>query len=401
MVTMNEENASPATGAASTQPPAPSRKERLLSLDVFRGLTLLGMVLVNSHGDGHYRYYTLSHVPWHGWSFTDLIFPFFVFIVGAAIPYSVDSRRARGAGNGDIMLHVFRRAVVLFAIGMTMNWWHTLDLAHPALDLAHLRFFNVLQRIALCSTAATAMHLWWKPRGQMIFAAMVLVLYYVLMTFVPVPGCGAGVLEKVGNWVQYIDSHIMGAHCGMVEKGQYLEGKGLLSTLPAIVTTLMGLWAGRCLRTSATSHEKLVNLYFFGALGMFAGAFWANFFPINQNLWTSSLVLLMGGMAATVLASCYYITDMRKITWWTRPCLIFGMNSIAVWIGSVTFRDALEKFQLHGGVEKAVSLKTLMFNGLAHWLGPWNGSLAFAILYVIFWLVVMNEFYRRKIYFKV
>ncbi len=397
---MSEENGRAAVLRASAEQSPPPKKERLLSLDVFRGITLLSMVLVNSHG-AQYKYPPLSHVAWHGWSYTDLVFPFFVFIVGAAIPYSVESRRARGAGNAEIMLHVFRRALVLFAIGIAMNWWHKFDFAHPALDLAHLRFFNVLQRIALCSVAVTAIHLWWKPKTQMIFAAAVLVLYYVLMTFVPVPGYGAGVLEKVGNWVQYIDSHVMGAHCGMVEKGQFLEGKGLLSTLPAIVTALLGLWTGRYLRTSAGPYEKLVSLYFYGALGMFAGAFWANFFPVNQNLWTSSLVLLMGGMAATVLASCYYIVDMRKITWWTRPCLIFGMNSIAVWIGSVTFKDALEKIQLAAGDGKLVNLKTHLFNGLAQWFGPWNGSLAFAILYVLFWLAIMNEFYRRKIYFKV
>lgn len=398
---MSMESSGQMTNAESAGRPAPPKKERLLSLDVFRGLTLLGMVLVNSHGDGHYKYYPLSHVPWHGWSYTDLVFPFFLFIVGAAIPYSVDSRRARGAGQTEIILHTLRRAMVLIAIGLAMNWWHKFDFAQPALDLAHLRFFNVLQRIALCSVAVTAMHLWCKTRTQVIFAGAVLVLYYVLMNFVPVPGHGAGVLEKVGNWAQYIDAHVMGAHCGSIEKGQFFEGKGLLSTLPAIVTTLLGLWTGRYLRTSAGPQEKLVNLYFFGSIGMFLGAFWANFFPVNQNLWTSSLVLLMGGMAASVLASCYYITDVRKITWWTKPCLIFGMNSIAVWVGCTTFRDALEKIKFFGSDGKLVNAKMYMFNGLADWFGPWNGSLAFAILYVLFWLAIMNFFYRRKIFFKI
>jgi predicted acyltransferase len=382
------------------QSPSP-KKERLQSLDVFRGLTLLGMVLVNSHGDSHFRYFPLNHVPWHGWSYTDLVFPFFLFIVGAAIPYSVENRRARGAGQTEIILHTLRRALVLFAIGLAMNWWHKFDFAHPALDLAHLRLFGILQRIALCSIAATAMYLWCKPKTQVIFAATVLVFYFVVMKFVPVPGYGAGVLEQVGNWAQYIDSHVMGAHCGSISRGGVFEGKGLLSTLPAIVTTLLGLWTGRYLRTPAGPQEKLVNLYFFGSLGMFLGAFWDNFFPINQNLWTSSLVLLMGGMAAVVLASCHYIADVRKITWWTPPGQIFGMNSIAVWIGSTTFRDALEKIKFLGSDGKLVNVKTYMFNGLAEWFGPWNGSLAFAILYVLFWLVIMDVFYRRKIFFKI
>lgn len=378
----------------------PPKKERLLALDVFRGLTLFGMLLVNSHG-GAYRYPPLSHVPWHGWTFTDLVFPFFLFIVGVAIPYSIENRRARGVSRTAIVLSTLRRAVVLCAIGLAMNWWHKLDFAHPALDLAHLRFFNVLQRIALCSVAVTLLYLWCKPRTQAAIAIVILVGYYALMTFVPVPGGVAGKLDKIGNWTQYIDAHVMGAHCGSVERGQVFEGKGLLSTLPAIVTTLLGLWTGRYLRSSGGPFEKLVNLYFLGTLAMFAGAFWDHFFPINQNLWTSSLVLLMGGMAMVVLASCYYLADVRKSTWWTPPLLVFGMNSIAIWVGGTVLRDGLEKIKFVGDAGKLIDVKTYMYQGLARWFGPWNGSLAFAILYVLFWLAVMSFFYRKKIFFKV
>jgi predicted acyltransferase len=376
------------------------KKPRLLALDVFRGLTLFGMVLVNTHGDSRFQYPPLRHVAWHGWSFADLIFPFFLFIVGVAIPYSIESQRARGARSGQILRHVLRRAVVLFAIGVAMNWYHKFDFAQPALDLPHLRIFNVLQRIALCSVVVTGMYLWCKPRTQAAIAAAILVLYFVLLTFVPVPGYGAGVLEKVGNWTQYIDAQVMGAHCGWVEKGQPWEGKGLLSTLPAIVTVLMGLWTGRYLRSSAETMPKLVNLYFFGTAAMFLGAFWSNFFPINQCLWTSSLVLLMGGMAMVVLASCYYVADVRKVTWWTPPFVVFGMNSLAVWVGSVTFKDTLDKIRLVGSAGEPVSLKTHLFQWLAQWLGLWNGSLAFAILYLLFWLAIMSVLYRKKIFFK-
>jgi predicted acyltransferase len=193
----------------------------------------------------------------------------------------------------------------------------------------------------------------------------------------------------------------MGAHCGSVYKGFVYEGKGLLSTLPAIVTTLLGVWTGRYLRSSTGPLEKLVNLYFLGTLAMFVGAFWANFFPVNQNLWTSSLVLLLGGMAVVVLASCYYIADVRKVTWWTPLFLVFGMNSIAVWVGSITLRDTLEKIKIVGSAGKLIDLKTYMFNGLAKWFGPWNGSLAFAVLSVFFWLAIMSVLYRKKIFFKI
>jgi predicted acyltransferase len=387
--------------ATTAEPAAPRKKQRLLALDVFRGLTLLGMVLVNSPGDSHFAYPAVKHVAWHGWAFADLVFPFFLFIVGVAVPYSVESRRARGAAGGRIVLHVLQRAVVLFSIGLAMNWYHKLDLAHPALDLPHLRFFNVLQRIAICSVGLTMLYLWCKPRTQAVIAVTILAGFFVLIKFVPVPGYGAGVLDKVGNWAQFIDSHVMGAHCGSVERGQFLEGKGLLTTLPALVTGLLGLWTGRYLRGPAPALEKLVNLYFFGTAAMLSGAFWDNFFPINQNLWSSSLVLFMGGMAMVVLASCYYLADFRKITWWTPPFVVMGTNSLAVWIGSVTVKDTLDKIKLGGAAGKAVDLKTHLYNGLVPWLGPWNASLAFAVLYVLFWLGIMWVLYRKRIFFKI
>jgi len=387
--------------ATIATPAAPQKKQRLLALDVFRGLTLLGMVLVNSPGDSHCAYPAVKHVAWHGWAFADLVFPFFLFIVGVAVPYSVESRRARGATGGQIVLHVLKRAVVLFAIGLVMNWYHKLDMARPALDLPHLRFFNVLQRIAICSVGLTMLHLWCKPRTQGVIAVTILAGYFLLMQFVPLPGYGPGVLDKVGNWPQFIDSHMMGDHCGfMADKTHVFEGKGLLTTLPALVTGLLGLWTGRYLRGPAPTLEKLVNLYFFGTAAMLSGAFWDNFFPINQNLWTSSLVLFMGGMAMVVLASCYYLADFREITWWTPPLVVMGTNSLAVWIGSVTVKDTLEKIKLGGAAGKVVDLKTHLYNGLVPWLGPWNGSLAFAVLYVLFWLAVMSVFYRKKIFFK-
>jgi predicted acyltransferase len=174
-----------------------------------------------------------------------------------------------------------------------------------------------------------------------------------------------------------------------------------LATLPALVTTLLGVWTGRMLRQPGTAPEKLMRLYFFGTTGMLLGACWDPIFPINQGLWTSSLVLFMGGMAMVVLASCYYLADIRKSTWWT-PCLVvFGVNSIAVWVGSVVFLQTLEKIKLDGADGKLVTLKTWMFNGLAGCLGPWNGSLAFAVLYVVFWWCIMSILYRKKIFFKV
>jgi len=144
-----------------------------------------------------------------------------------------------------------------------------------------------------------------------------------------------------------------------------------------------------------------VKLYFCGTLAMLFGACWNLTFPINQNLWTSSLVLFMGGMAMIALASCCYVADVRKTTWWTTWFVVFGVNSIAVWVGSVVLRQTLDKIRFDGGAGKLVSLKTFLFNGLADWLGSYNGSLAFAVLYVLFWWAIMRGLCRRKIFFKV
>lgn len=406
-MTQNHEVADPQTSPVSpvsADPPRPVKKERLVALDVFRGLTLFGMVLVNSPGDGRYYWAPLRHVSWNGWSFAELIFPFFLFIVGVAIPYSIESRRARGAGSRQIVLGTLRRSLVLFAIGLAMNWYKKFDFSQPFdpwHDLEHLRFFNVLQRIALCSFLATLLYLWCKPKAQAAICASILVAYYVLMMFVPAPGHEAGTLEKIGNWAQYIDSRVMGAHCGFEHQGAVFEAKGLLSTLPALVTTLLGVATGCYLRSSAGAMERIVNLYFFGTLGMFLGAVWDHFFPINQILWTSSLVLFMGGMAMVVLASCYYVADVRKITWWTPPLVVFGMNSIAVWVGSVVLQDTMMKIKVAGSDGVPIALKTHLVNSLSGWLGPWNGSMAFAFGYVLFWLVVLSVLYRKGIVFKV
>lgn len=364
-------------------------KERLLSLDVFRGFTLLGMVLVNSHpGD---IYPGLGHAKWNGWGFADLIFPFFVFIVGVAIPYSFANRLARGESREKLFRHILLRCVLLFAIGVFLN-------GYPRFDLSTLRVMNVLQRIAICYFLASIIFVYigMAKRSIVWLCGTILVLYFVLMKFVPVPGYGAGVLEPIGNWGNYFDRHIMLGH--MQHDGW--EGKSLLGSFPALVTMLMGLLTGVYLRTARPAYETLTHLYFYGSLCMAAGITWGLWFPINQHLWTSSLVLFMGGMALVFLATCYYIVDTKNISWWTLPCLIFGVNSLAVWVFSQLGMKTLMAIDITGPDGAAVSLWKAGGDLLATYLGPMNGSLAFAILYVLFWLGVMGILYRQRIFIK-
>jgi predicted acyltransferase len=370
-------------------PVTPRPKERLLSLDVFRGFTLLGMVLVNSHPGEIYP--GLGHVKWNGWGFADLIFPFFVFIVGVAIPYSFASRLARGESREKLFMHILLRCVLLFAIGVFLN-------GYPRFDLSTLRVMNVLQRIAICYFLASIIFVYIRMTTRSIvwLCGTILVLYFVLMKFVPVPGYGASVLEPIGNWGNYFDRHIMLGH--MQHDGW--EGKSLLGSFPALVTMLMGLLTGVYLRTARPAYETLTHLYFYGSLCMAAGIIWGLWFPINQHLWTSSLVLFMGGMALVFLATFYYIVDTKKITWWTLPCLIFGVNSLAVWVFSQLGMKTLMAIDITGPNGAAVSLWKAGGDWLATYLGPMNGSLAFAILYVLFWLGVMGILYRQRIFIR-
>ena len=370
-------------------PVTPRPKERLLSLDVFRGFTLLGMVLVNSHPGEIYP--GLGHAKWNGWGFADLIFPFFVFIVGVAIPYSFANRLARGESREKLFKHILIRCVLLFAIGVFLNGF-------PRFDLSTLRVMNVLQRIAICYFLASIIFIYIRMTTRSIvrLCCAILVLYFILMKFVPVPGYGAGVLEPIGNWGNYFDRHIMLGH--MQHDGW--EGKSLLGSFPALVTMLMGLLTGVYLRTARPAYETLTHLYFYGSLCMAAGITWGLWFPINQHLWTSSLVLFMGGMALVFLATCYYIVDTKKITWWTLPCLIFGVNSLAVWVFSQLGMKTLMAIDITGPNGAAVSLWKAGGDWLASFLGPMNGSLAFAILYVLFWLGVMGILYRQRIFIK-
>ncbi len=369
--------------------PAPPAKQRLLSLDVFRGFTLLGMVLVNSHPGKIFP--GLGHVSWNGWGFADLIFPFFVFIVGVAMPYAFASRLARGESRGKLFWQALRRSVLLFVVGMLLN-------GYPQFHWPTLRVMNVLQRIAICYFLATILfvHLRMTIRQMAWLSGIILVLYYVLMVFVPVPGYGAGVLKPVGNWGNYIDQLVMPARLGR----RTWESKSLLGCVPALVTMLMGLLTGIHLRSDRPAFEKLTNLYFYGSLCMAAGVIWSPWFPINQHLWTSSLVLFMGGVALAGLASCYYVVDVKKVTWWTLPFLIFGVNSIAVWVFSQLGMKTLMAIQTAGPAGAPVNLWKAGGDLFSRHLGEMGGPFVFAVLYDLFWLGVMGILYWRRIYIK-
>jgi predicted acyltransferase len=395
---------SPATPGVATEsekapPPSPRSKERLLSLDVFRGMTLVAMTVVNMPGDPRFTYAPFTHVRWNGWTIADLIFPFFIFIVGVALPYSFAGRVARGESKGNLIAHILLRTAILFAVGVFMNWYSQFMGGYPRYHLSNIRIFGALQRIALCYFFASILYLKLKDRGLALTSTVILVLYFILLKFVPIPGHGAGVLEREGNWVQFIDLHVMAGHLA----SRTWESKGLLSTIPALANMLIGVLAGQYLRSARVAIEKVRNLLVAGNAGLLLGLVWSVWLPINQNLWTSSLVVFMCGMALVVLACCYYIADFRNITWWTKPFVIVGVNSLFLWVmggdgSSLTNLEYL-KMSLAGGAK--VSLKTLIYNFFASLVGPVNGSELYAFAWVALWLGILAIMYKKRIFIKI
>jgi predicted acyltransferase len=386
---------------------------RLVSLDAFRGITIAAMLVVNNPGSWSAIYPPLRHAEWHGWTPTDLIFPFFLFIVGVAIAFSLGGRLGRGDSRRQLMLKATMRAAILFALGLLLHGF-------PGYDLSSIRVMGVLQRIAVAYFAASAIVIgtWksaeatgWKP--QAIWTGALLVGYWLLMTLVPVQGSGAGVLEPGRDLGAYLDRTIFGTQ-HLWAQSKTWDPEGLLSTLPAIATVLTGVLTGHWIRTGASARgaavrqsrargdpEILVGLFLAANAGLFAGWAWSAFFPINKSLWTSSYVLFTSGFAIHVLAMCYWLIDVRRWRAWATPFVVFGMNAIAAfWLSSLGAR-ILGLVRI-GAAGDEVALKTWLLERLfAPWLPPVDASLAFALSYTLFWLAAMWLLYRQRIFIKV
>ncbi|HSK19122.1 MAG TPA: heparan-alpha-glucosaminide N-acetyltransferase domain-containing protein, partial [Longimicrobiales bacterium] len=308
-----------ATPAAAADPVAGPAAGRLLSLDAFRGVTIAGMLLVNNPGTWSAIHPPLAHAPWHGWTPTDLIFPFFLFIVGVAMTFSFGARAERGDDRRALMVNATRRAAVLFALGLVLHGFP------DYLDLSDLRIPGVLQRIALAYLAASAIVLYFRRNGQVIAAAALLLGYWAVMMLVPVPGGNAGVLEPGLDIGAYIDRAVFGTS-HLWSQARTWDPEGLLSTLPAVGTVLLGVFAGAWLRSHRDPPTKAVGLFLAGNAGLVLGLMWHPLFPINKNLWTSSYVIFTAGMACHFLAVCYWLIDVKGYRRWAMPFVVFGVN---------------------------------------------------------------------------
>jgi predicted acyltransferase len=359
---------------------------RMLSLDTFRGITIAGMILVNNPGTWDAVYGPLRHADWNGWTPTDLIFPFFLFIVGVSIALALKRRAEGGGPRRKLYLKIVRRSAIIFALGLVIYGF-------PYYELSTLRIPGVLQRIAVCYLAASIIFLKTGWKGQAVIATLLLVAYWLLMTLVPVPGYGAGDLSMEGNLAAYVDRRLLAGHTW---KPVY-DPEGLLSTLPAIATTLFGVMSGSWIASKRDAMEKCAGLFVAGAVGIIIGWAWGAWFPINKALWSSSYTVFTAGMALQFLALCYWLVDIKGYRRWTKPFVIFGVNAIAVYVLSSIMATALDTWRISG-----VTIKEFLYNNLfASWASPVNASLMWAVTYVLFWLGMMALLYRRKIFIKV
>jgi predicted acyltransferase len=367
----------------------PTETQRLVSLDVFRGITIAGMILVNNPGSWEHIYWPLEHAAWSGWTPTDLVFPFFLFIVGVSITLALGKRVELGGSNRDVYLKIIKRTLIIFAIGLFLNGF-------PYFGLAELRIPGVLQRIAVCYFFASIIFLNTKVRTQIAIVIGLLLFYWLLVKFVPAPGYAAGDLTKEGSLPSYVDRTVFGAH--VWAQAKVYDPEGLLSTIPAIATTLIGVLTGHWLRTEKTRYEKAAGMFVVGAICVAIGWAWNAFFPINKALWTSSYVLFTGGLGLQFLAFCYWLIDIKGYRRWAKPFEVFGLNAIALYVVADLIASLLGLIKIGGGDSLGGWIYDHVF---ASWASPVNASLAFAICFVLVCLGLMWILYRRRIFLKV
>ncbi|KAF3884714.1 MULTISPECIES: acyltransferase family protein [Nostocales] len=376
---------------------------RLTSLDVFRGITIAGMILVNMASLAEPNVYApLLHAQWHGCTPTDLVFPFFLFIVGVAMAFSLSKYTEKNKPNASVYGRILRRAAILFALGLFLNgFWNK---GVWTFDFSTIRIMGVLQRISLSYLLASVAVLNLPRRGQWILAGVLLVGYWLTMMYVPVPGYGAGVLTRDGNFSAYIDRLIIPA--AHLYKGDGFNNlgdpEGLFSTIPAVVSVLIGYFTGQWIRNKKDIYsETSMDLVLFGLICLVVGGIWDLAFPLNKKLWTSSYVIFTSGWALLLLAACYELIEVRRIRRWSRPFEVMGLNAISIFVASILLIKILVKTKIGDG-EKALSTYEWIYQNLfVSWTGTVNGSFLFAIVTVLLWLGVACVMYRQRWFVKV
>ena len=417
--------APPAAGRTPVRGPCPpaagiapaGARERLLSLDVFRGMTVAGMLLVNNPGDWAHIFAPLEHAEWHGWTPTDLIFPFFLFIVGVTAHLSLSQRRARGDDDAAIVRQVLRRGALIFLFGLFLSWfpgfmWGPIASLPDATvsdrvlyRLEHLRIMGVLQRIAVAYMIGALLTLRGSWQRHLAILVSLLLGYWALMTLVTVPDRGVPgwqLLDQPDAVLSaWLDRTLLTTD-HLWASAKTWDPEGLLGSLPAVGSMMIGQLAGRWLATPKPISERLNAMFAIGALLLALGLAWHWVLPINKSLWTSSYVVFTGGMALVTLATCSWLIDVQGIRRWTTFFVIYGTNPMIAFLGSglmARLTVTLWKVETPDG---PVSVQGLIYRTLyAPILEPRVASLGYALTFVLVWFVILWALWRRRIFLKV
>nr|WP_246301748.1 DUF5009 domain-containing protein [Granulicella arctica] len=368
------------------------------SLDILRGITVAVMILVNNNGSGDDAYRTLMHSRWNGCTLADVVFPTFLFIVGTSLVFSFRARLSRGESRHSLMAHVVKRAAIIFLLGLLINTF-------PFFQMDMLRIYGVLQRIALCFLCASTLTLYTRVRTSAILFVAILCGYWALLRLVPVPGFGVPCheipfLDPVRNIVAWTDRHLLPAR--HLYRQSFYDPEGLLSTVSAIATTLLGVLTGHWLLSSKDLSIKARGLCLAAFACLASACLWSPWFPFNKRLWTSSYVLLTGGIALFVLAALYFLVDVRRLrSTWAWPAIVFGSNALTAYIFSELFASTLQSIHTMANGQ-SVNLSQAVFLFLAaHIHNPAIASLGYSVLFVLVCFLPVWVLYRKRIFLKV
>jgi len=391
---------------------------RLFSLDAFRGITIASMILVNTPGSWAYVYPPLRHTEWHGLTPTDLIFPFFLFIIGVAMSFSFTKQLSIGITHHELHIKVLKRFLIIFGLGLFLTGYpfnipfsfDMLTTDFRFIDIFRrfqdIRIMGVLARIAICYFIASIIVLNLKKHQQWTLSGLLLAIYWVSLIFAfyllgngPTEG---GPFTFEDNWVRRIDLLVLGSAHMYKVNGIPFDPEGLFSTLPAIVTVLFGVFTGDILRMDSSPQNKTVTLLTGGIIGLTIGWLLNLGFPFNKQLWSPSYTVFTAGCAALFLSGCYWLMDIRKKTTWAKPFIVFGSNSIFVFVASGLVVKTILRIKVHLSDDSPVTLYTYIYKSwFVSWAGNMNGSLLFAITWILIWLGVLWILYQKKIFIKI
>ena len=354
---------------------------RLISLDVFRGITIAAMILVNFPGSWKVGYEPLEHAPWEGTTPADYIFPFFIFIVGISITLSFSKLLKEGQPKGQIFKKILWRTLKIFAIGVALK-------ILPTFDFSRIELPGVLQRIALVFFACALLFVYTDWKTQIGIGVVILIFYCVTMFYIPVPNFGAGILEPGKNLANWLDGMVIPS--SLLNKKGY-DSEGFYSTFPAIVSGISGLLAGKILLTNNNTERKVILFFVIGTILVLCGTTWGYTFPVIKKIWTSSYVLLTSGWAFLSFALFIWLIDLNKFTTGTKPFIVFGSNAIAIYV----LADVFETFFIK------TNLRDNAFAGMVH-LGIYDktASLIWACFSVLVCYLAAQLLYSRKIFIK-